>query len=166
MHRRTFIRTAAALGGATVAGACARLGGSGGDETLVAVAAAAGLDEFLSAARAAGLDGLLAGSTALTVFAPTDAAFDALDPELRARLATPEGQRELRGVVAGHILPAAYDSAALAAREGDYVTAAGTRVTIAGGAGALAVDGARVLGPALAADNGFLFTLDRVLLPG
>ena len=149
--------------GALAATGCARVEAS---RTLLDAMDQAGLRRFARLTRAAGLDSLLDASGSFTVFAPDDAAVEALGPERLDALMLDENRAELRRLVAGHILPAAYDGQALAARSGDYVTAAGTRVVISGQPGSLTVGNASVLGPDMPADNGFLFTIDRVLTAG
>ena len=63
-----------------------------------------GRDRFLELADRVGLRRVLDGEHAVTVFAPSDAAFDALDEAELAELLTPERRPALRELVAGHVL--------------------------------------------------------------
>ena len=162
MHRRQFFTTFAA-GVAFSGAACSRMERS---ENVLDVARGAGLRQFIAAVEAAGLASMLETGGPVTVFAPNNDAFAALEPDFVDNLMLPENQIPLRRLVAGHILPAAYDAGALSGATSDYVTAAGTQLAVGGPGGALNVAGARVIGPGLPADNGFVFTINRVLLPG
>jgi transforming growth factor-beta-induced protein len=74
----------------------------------------------------AGLDGVLDGPGPLTVFAPTNDAFDKLPIETRSRLATDVDA--LIAVLTYHVVPGLVPSRALVA--GDVTTAEGSSVTI------------------------------------
>lgn len=132
------------------------------DESIAEVAAAAGFDTLLAAATAAGLDGTLADCSAgpFTVFAPTEDAFAALDPDLlTAALGDPEGL--LTDILNYHIVPDIVPAA-------DVVAA--TSLTTALGAD-LAVEGTvlngsvNITGTDNWACNGVVHVIDAVLLP-
>jgi uncharacterized surface protein with fasciclin (FAS1) repeats/outer membrane protein OmpA-like peptidoglycan-associated protein len=96
-----------------------------------------------------------------TVFAPTNAAFEAVPAEQLAALqADPD---LLRAVLQHHVVPGIVPSADLVA--GPLDTAAGDQVTIAVDGGAITVDGAAVTAPDIQADNGIVHGIDTVLLP-
>ena len=59
---------------------------------------------FLELAAQVGLHRVLDGEHAVTVFAPSDAAFDVLSEEELQRLLSPEGRSDLRELVAGHLM--------------------------------------------------------------
>lgn len=122
--------------------------------TLAGLVETAGLRETLADPDAA-----------LTLFAPTDAAFDALGPDaLNALRANPEAARAL-------LLDHALSARLLSADVFDDLaieTLAGSEVTFAGGADGLTVrDGtgvaASVVQPDLDADNGVVHLIDAVL---
>lgn len=60
--------------------------------------------KFLELIEKADLKRYLDGVNPLTVFAPTDAAFDELTEEQLAHLTSPEGQPALRDLLAGHLM--------------------------------------------------------------
>jgi uncharacterized surface protein with fasciclin (FAS1) repeats len=68
---------------------------------LVSVARGAGLTKLLACVEAAGLE-LPAGP--VTIFAPTDAAFDALPKGTVAKLLRPEGKATLRTILLQHVV--------------------------------------------------------------
>ncbi len=59
---------------------------------------------FLELAEQAGLRRVLDGEHLITVFAPADAAFDAIAEEEMAALLAPEGREALRELIGGHML--------------------------------------------------------------
>jgi uncharacterized surface protein with fasciclin (FAS1) repeats len=81
--RRRFLKTVGATGALLTTGTAAAAPGQGeragasGDDTLVDLAGAAGLDVLTAAVVEADLVDLLSGNRQLTVFGPTDAAFNA-----------------------------------------------------------------------------------------
>jgi uncharacterized surface protein with fasciclin (FAS1) repeats len=134
--------------------------------TIVDVAADAGtFKTLLTAVRAAGLEEALRGAGPFTVFAPTDAAFAALPAgTVESLLANPE---QLRAVLTYHVVSGRVMSA--------DVVRAGTAhpTTLQGGSldvrvveGKVTVDGATVVTADVAASNGVIHVIDRVVLPG
>ena len=126
---------------------------NGGFTTLVAALQATGLDEVLADA-----------DTDYTVFAPTDAAFEALGQDtIDALLADPD---TLSAILLYHVLPGVVNAETA-------IGAAGTTVETANGASvALSLDGSSLLvntstvtAPDIAADNGIIHVIDAVLLP-
>lgn len=131
--------------------------------TIVDVAVAAGFDTLVDAVAAAGLVDALSGDGPLTVFAPTDEAFAALpsgfldglleDTDLLTRVL-------LYHVVAGKVeatdIPPTLETATL---EGDAVLLRnrGGEVTVNRQADVVAAD--------VAASNGVIHVIDRVLVP-
>lgn len=117
-----------------------------------------------TAVVAAGLAGTLAQPGAFTVFAPTDAAFAALDPAiLEAALADPTGLLTdvlLYHVVAGEV-PAA-DVVTLSSA----TTLQGSDITIEVVGGEVILNGnVRVIQTDIQASNGIIHVIDAVLLP-
>lgn len=132
---------------------------------IVDVAAGAGqFNTLLAAARAAGLVDALQGAGPLTVFAPTDAAFEALPPGAVARLLRPENRAELRRVLSYHVIQGEVFAADLAGRTVRPRTLAGPRLSVDGRQG-VSVNNARVISADVDADNGVIHVIDRVLLP-
>jgi len=71
---------------------------------------------LVAAVKAAGLVDTLKGAGPFTVFAPTNAAFDALPAGTVDTLLKPENKATLTKVLTYHVVPGRLDSAALAAR--------------------------------------------------
>lgn len=128
---------------------------NGGFTTLVAAIEAAGLVETLD------------GAGPFTVLAPTNAAFDAAfealgisADELLADTDT------LTQILTYHVIPQQADSQLVATLDGEMVeTVNGQSVSIAVADGVITIDGAEVVSPDLAADNGLIHVINAVLLP-
>ena len=132
---------------------------------IAGTAAAAGqFETLLAAADAAGLVEALTGPGPLTVFAPTDDAFSALPKGTVETLLRPENRAELARVLKFHVLSGRVGSDALA--DGVSVgTLAGPALTFAATEGGFAVEGARIVTTDVAATNGVIHIIDRVMLP-
>ncbi|MFY9341730.1 MAG: fasciclin domain-containing protein [Planctomycetota bacterium] len=99
----------------------------------------------------------------LTVFAPTNAAFDLLPPGTVATLVKPEKQADLREILKYHVAAAVYEQAAL--KDGMVLGMAnGKKVTFRKADGKLKINDATVLA-SIRASNGIVHVIDRVLLP-
>lgn len=111
----------------------------------------------------AGLDVELADATAdpLTLFAPTDAAFDTLPADVLALLRT--DPLALADLLRHHMVAGLLPADELASGELD--TLSGETVLVDADAAEVTVDGARITLPDAAADNGIVHTIDRVLVP-
>jgi uncharacterized surface protein with fasciclin (FAS1) repeats len=124
---------------------------------------AAGNTNFITltaAVRAAGLTNLLSGDRALTVFAPTDAAFARLPAgTVEGLLANPA---RLRQVLRYHLLPSRVRSSDLVA--GRVITSQGAAVTISLTNGAR-INGVTISATDIEAGNGVIHVIDEVLLP-
>lgn len=112
---------------------------------------------------AAELAGVLSGEGTFTVFAPTDAAFAAVDAELlEALLADPTNL--LADILLYHVAPITALAGELT--DGQLVTTVnGEDVTITLDGGNVLVNGALVTVADLVADNGVVHVIDAVLLP-
>ncbi len=115
------------------------------------------------ALKAAGLDQALQTQGPVTLFAPTDEAFAALPAGTLQRLLQPENRDALRQVLAYHLIAGNYPSSDIQA--GKVETAGGAPVTIAMQDGVVTVGGAMVVQPDIAASNGVIHAIDKVLLP-
>lgn len=147
---------------------------------LVQVASANGFTTLVSAADKAGLAGALSSPDAsLTVFAPTDAAFDSLAQSLGfadgSAMVAALDAATLSKILSYHVLPSRQDAAALAAAPSPpatlYEFPAGTSTTLAVDASAgvkitdAALNVAMVTSADVAASNGVIHVIDRVLVP-
>ena len=118
---------------------------------------------LVAAVQAAGMADVLANPGPLTVFAPTNAAFDKLPAGTVEDLLKPENKKTLMRIITFHAAPGTYKLKDLK----DGVTigqATGDNVTIEVIDEVIYVNGAKVLGT-VAASNGVVHVIDAVLLP-
>jgi uncharacterized surface protein with fasciclin (FAS1) repeats len=132
-------------------------------ETIVEIAA--GNPDFstlVTAVTEAGLVETLNGDGPFTVFAPTNAAFDAL-PEgtLDSLLADPTGA--LTDILTLHVIAGEVDSAAATAAAGTNVETLGGPVAVALDGETLTVGGANVVTADIEACNGIIHVIDAVI---
>jgi len=120
-------------------------------------------DTLEAAVIAAGLADTLAGAGPFTVFAPTDAAFEALpDGTLDALLADPDA---LTKVLTYHVVPGRVDAAAVVALT-MATTLEGSDIAIEVVNGEVILNGSvKVTMTDIVADNGIIHIIDGVLLP-
>merc|ERR1712087_968134 len=129
------------------------------------VAIAAGNDMFstlVAAVTAAGLGDALMGEGPLTVFAPTNDAFDALPEGTLDDLLKPENKDKLVEILQYHVVAANAVSTSLAS--GDVPTLSGDSVAVVVSDG-VTVNGANVVKADVIASNGIIHVIDAVLLP-
>lgn len=112
----------------------------------------------------AGLDGTLQGDGPFTVFAPTDAAFNALDPAILEDIISDPGGA-LREVLLYHILDNYTLSSDLS--DGQVIeTLHGQEITVTfGGNGEIFINDAEISIANIETDNGVLHIINAVLLP-
>ena len=136
---------------------------------IVETAKGAGVfNTLLTAATAAGLATPLAESGPLTVFAPTDEAFSKLPEGTVESLLKPENKDQLAAILSYHVLPRKLTSNMLPHKAIHVRTlkAGGDRLlTITKSRGGVTVDGAQVVDADIAADNGVIHVIDKVMLP-
>ncbi|MEM7634746.1 MAG: fasciclin domain-containing protein [Pseudomonadota bacterium] len=158
--RKTTLGIAVALGLMT---------GSAQAANIVEVAQGAGtFNTLIAAAKAAGLDGALATGENLTVFAPTDEAFAALPAGTVEDLLKPENKDKLAAVLSYHVLPRKLMSNQLPGRTIHVRTikASGDRLlAVSKSSSGVTVDQANVVTADIAASNGVVHVIDKVMLP-
>ncbi len=131
------------------------------DSLLVTAERTNSLATFLAAVKAAGLDTDLAGPGPYTVFAPTDDAFNKLDPEvLKALLADKD---LLTKILRHHMVDGAVNAEDLT--EGNLTALDGTTILVATATDITLDKTVRPVDTDIAASNGVLHTIDTVLLP-
>jgi uncharacterized surface protein with fasciclin (FAS1) repeats len=118
--------------------------------TLVAAVVAANLAETLS------------GEGPFTVFAPTNAAFEALPAGLLEKLLLPENKETLVKILTYHVVPSKVMAADVMA--GDVTTVEGSTFTIST-EGGVKVNTSNVTATDVAASNGVIHVIDAVLVP-
>lgn len=120
---------------------------------------------LLSALDAAQLTDTLKTQSAVSIFAPTDAAFAALPEADRTRLLDPANVNELRQLLLYHVVVADVNSSQIEGAKGGVQTAANTEVQLDGTGETIKVDNATVTTADIDAGNGSIFIIDRVLNP-
>lgn len=130
---------------------------------IVQTAAAAGqFKTLIKLTKAAGLAGALEGKGPLTVFAPTDAAFAKLP---RATVTALEHNRaKLRAVLLYHVVKGRITAAQLVKRH-SVKTLNGKSLKVRVKNGVVTVGGVRVIKTNIAASNGVIHVINRVLIP-
>jgi len=137
-----------------------------GADTIVGVAADSGsFNTLVQAIEAAGLSETLSADASYTVFAPTDAAFEALPEGTLEQLLLPENQEVLTQILTYHVLPQEIPAAEV--MSGDVETVAGSPLTVNvdDATGNVSVNDAAVVQTDVQASNGVIHAIDQVLLP-
>lgn len=135
-----------------------------GEKDIVATAAEAGdFTTLLAAAEAAGLVETLSGEGPLTVFAPTDAAFEALPEGTVEELLLPENQERLAQILTYHVVAGEVMSSDLSdGMEAETVEGGTLTISLEDG---VMVNEATVIAADVAASNGVIHVIDAVLIP-
>ena len=144
-----------------------------GTETTMAaeagdiVAVAAGNPDFstlVAAVTAAGLVETLQGAGPFTVFAPNNAAFEALPAGLVDKLLLPENKDTLVKILTYHVVSGKVMAADVTA--GDVPSVEGSNITVAVEGGTVTLNGSsKVIATDVAASNGVIHVIDAVILP-
>jgi len=117
---------------------------------------------LVAAVQAAELENVLVASGPLTVFAPTNAAFDALPEGALDDLLKPENKQTLANVVTSHASPGKFTMEILA-RGDDVYLATGDYVEVEVRDDGTYVNGAKILAT-VEASNGLVHVVDKVFL--
>ncbi|MCA1781782.1 MAG: fasciclin domain-containing protein [Intrasporangiaceae bacterium] len=119
------------------------------------------LTTLVSAVGEAGLGDTLNAAEDITVFAPTDDAFAAMDQEtLEAAMADPTGL--LTTVLTNHVVPERLSPDMVA---GEHETLAGTMITVEGMGEEFTVGEATIICGNVQTANATVYIIDQVLLP-
>lgn len=121
------------------------------------------LSTLSAALKAAGLDKKLAGKGPFTIFAPTDEAFAALPPEALQDLLKPENKAKLAQLLTYHVVAGKVESKTL--KSGETTTVQGKPLTVKVEDNKVMVNDATVIQPDVAASNGVIHLIDKVILP-
>ena len=148
--------TEAAATESTVAGAMA------GDDIVTVASNTEGFTTLVAALTAAGLVETLQGEGPFTVFAPTDAAFEALPAGLLEKLLLPENKAVLVSILTYHVVAGKVMSTEVVA--GEVPTVEGSNVKLETSYG-VKVNGANVTAADVAASNGVIHVIDAVIVP-
>ena len=119
---------------------------------------------LVAAVQAAGLVETLSGDGPFTVFAPTNAAFEALPAGTVEDLLKPENKEKLTGILTFHVVSGNVMSGDLS--DGQVVTTLnGQTATVSIKDGKVMIGDATVVAADLAGTNGVVHVIDKVLLP-
>ncbi len=135
---------------------------SAGD--IVDTAVAGHFNTLVAALKAAGLEDTLKGPGPFTVFAPTDAAFSKLPPGTLDNLLKPENKEQLKKILTYHVVAGkvmAEDVVKLHSAK----TVEGGEIAIKNASDGVMVNNAFVTTADIAASNGVIHVVDKVLLP-
>lgn len=120
---------------------------------------------LLAAVEAAGLTSALAGEGPFTVFAPTDAAFEALPPRVIDALLDPANRDLLESLLLYHVVGREFTDADVSVREVVPTLLDGQSLVLEHVSDALLVNGVEVVTPDVRATNGVIHVIDEVLVP-
>jgi uncharacterized surface protein with fasciclin (FAS1) repeats len=135
------------------------------EKDIVDTAVAAGQFETLAAALdAAGLVATLKDPGPFTVFAPTDEAFASLPAGTVEDLLRPENKERLVAVLTYHVVPGKV-AAAEVVKLHEAKTVNGGMLKIDAASGGVKINDANVKATDIAASNGLIHVIDKVLLP-
>ncbi len=118
---------------------------------------------LVAAVQAAELEDVLTNAGPLTVFAPTNEAFEKLPEGTLDDLLKPENKAVLANIITYHAAPGSYDANNIRGVMG-IGQATGDKVKVEVKEGVTYVNGAKVLGT-VKASNGIVHVIDGVLLP-
>ena len=132
---------------------------------IVDTAVAAGSFKTLVAAvQAAGLVETLKGAGPFTVFAPSDAAFEALPAGTVETLVKPENKEKLTKILTLHVLPGKVMAADVTGKSMSPKSVSGEALKVDGTSG-VTVSGAKVVTADIECTNGVIHVIDKVIMP-
>ena len=120
---------------------------------------------LLKAVDAAGLSDTLKSAPNITLFAPTDEAFQALPPAELAQLLAPKNAPLLQKILTYHLVNAKVDSSKIKGAKGPVATVENNKVVIDGSTDDLKVNDADIIQSDVMASNGVIQVIDKVLVP-
>lgn len=125
--------------------------------------ASASAKTLAAAATAAGLVETLQGKGPFTVFAPTDAAFAAIQGEVDTLL-KPENKAKLANILTYHVVAGKAMAADLEDGQ-ELTTVQGGKLKVSIKGGKVMINGANVTSADVQASNGVVHVVDKVILP-
>jgi uncharacterized surface protein with fasciclin (FAS1) repeats len=131
------------------------------------IAATPNLSTLASAIKAAGIAEMLKAPGPFTVFAPTDDAFKRLPANTVNNLMKPENKEQLAKILTYHVVPARLAGKDMDGKMYKTKTLNGKEIEIDAddpGEG-IKINKGKVTQPDMAADNGVIHEINRVLLP-
>ena len=155
-----MIATVAAIGVAAATPAVQAM-----QKNIVETAVEAG--KFTTLAKALGAAGLvdtLKGKGPFTVFAPTDEAFAKLPEGTVETLLKPENKDKLTAILTYHVVPGEVKAADVVKLQ-EAATVNGEKVKVKADGGSVMINDAKVPATDIAASNGVIHVIDKVILP-
>jgi uncharacterized surface protein with fasciclin (FAS1) repeats len=135
------------------------------NQDIVDTAVGAGQFKTLAAAlKAADLVTTLKGSGPFTVFAPTDEAFAKLPAGTVESLLKPENKAKLTAILTYHVVPGALKAEQVTKLD-EVKTVNGAMVKVSTEDGKVMINDATVVKADIAASNGVIHVIDKVILP-
>ena len=131
---------------------------------IVDTAIAGKFNTLVAAVKAADLVDTLKGPGPFTVFAPTDEAFAKLPEGVLEDLLKPENKAKLQSVLTYHVVPGKVMSRD-AVKLNSAKTAQGSTIKIKAMDNGVMVNDAHVVKADIAASNGVIHVIDKVILP-
>lgn len=136
------------------------------DQDIVATAMAnEDFSTLVAAVKAAGLVETLQGEGPFTVFAPTNAAFEALPEGTLEDLLKPENKEKLASILKYHVVPTSIMADDIKDGVTEVTTAEGQNLEVKKTDAGVMVDGANVTATDIKTSNGVIHVIDAVVLP-
>lgn len=120
---------------------------------------------FVALVEQAGLTDKLDGDAEYTVFAPTNAAFEKLDPELVTELKSGEADDKLTSILKAHIVEGETLSSNIADGEMSVATLADADISVNKSGDSVTIGNATVVAADIDASNGVIHAVDTVIMP-
>jgi uncharacterized surface protein with fasciclin (FAS1) repeats len=121
---------------------------------------------LVTAVKAADLVGALSNAAdSITVFAPTNAAFAAVDKKALEDLLKPENKAKLADVLKFHVVKGTIKAADIKDGVTEVATLQGKKLKVEKKDGKVTVNGANVVTPDVQAGSGVIHVIDKVVMP-
>ncbi len=147
------------------AGLLAAIGPACADDIVETARKAGQFTMLLKAVQQAGLEAKMKTPGPFTIFAPTDAAFAGLPPDIAKRLMNPANKGELAKVLSYHVLAGRLVTRDLGGVPRAADTLTGAAVVLNPTGPGVKVNDATLTTPDMRVDNGIVHVVDKVLLP-
>ncbi|WP_265519767.1 fasciclin domain-containing protein [Nitratireductor luteus] len=149
---------------AAAIGLAGGLGAFAAEKDIIDTALEAGQFKTLAVAlEAAGLVSTLKGAGPFTVFAPTDEAFAKLPASTVEDLLKPENKEQLTAILTYHVVPGMVRAADVAGID-EAKTVNGKMIDVEVNGQSVKVNDAEVINADIAASNGVIHVIDKVIL--
>lgn len=122
------------------------------------------LSTLVAALKAADLVDALKADGPYTVFAPTNAAFDALPEGTLASLLEPENKSKLQDILKYHVVEGSIKAEDIEAGSTEVTTLSGDKLTIMKNESGVTINDATVINPNVGVSNGTVHVIDKVVM--